>query len=189
MGSDKTTDLARDALNEPRSARERHAALFKRITTRIHRYFLKTVWDATEAEELTQRTLLELERSLRKHSYDPARSFNAWMWLKAHTVFAQWCRERGRLPEPLPDSSKREPTVPASHEREVDERLDAAAILREVQRRLGNEIYEIFVLYYEGGLTQSEVGDVVGRDRKTVAARMRQAHAFIDSLLGRKRQP
>ncbi len=176
MDGPKTTELAGDALNETRSSNERHAALFERIASRIYRYFVKTVWDRNEAEELAQRTLLELERSLREKSYDPARSFNAWLWLKAHGVFQQWCRER---------ATKKTVTLedvagPAS---DAGKTLDAETVLAELQRRLGDECYEIFVLYYEGGLTQAEVAEAVSRDRKTVGARLRQAHALIEELL------
>lgn len=172
----KTTELAGDALRETRSSNERHAALFERVAARIYRYFVKTVWDRNEAEELAQRTLVELERSLREKSYDPARSFNAWMWLKAHGVFQQWCRERAtKKMAPLEDVI----TVPAKDDR----KLDAEHVLRELQRRLGDECYEVFVLYYEGGLTQTEVAEAVSRDRKTVGARLRQAHELIEELL------
>lgn len=176
MEGPKTTELAGDALRETRSSNERHAALFERIASRIYRYFVKTVWDKNEAEELAQRTLVELEKSLREKSYDPARSFNAWMWLKAHGVFQTWCRERA--------TRKTTPLVEQPLIVEVkDEKLDAEHILRELQRRLGDECYEVFVLYYEGGLTQTEVAEAVARDRKTVASRLRQAHELIEELL------
>ena len=98
------------------------------------------------------------------------------MWLKAHGVFQQWCRERAtKRTVPLGDA----PAAPLEAER----RLDAEHVLREVQRRLGDECYEVFVLYYEGGLTQAEVAEAVSRDRKTVAARLRQAHELIGELL------
>jgi DNA-directed RNA polymerase specialized sigma24 family protein len=56
-------------------------------------------------------------------------------------------------------------------------------VLREVQRRLGDEAYAVLVLVHEGGLTQVEVAEAIGRDRKTVAARLREAHALAAKLL------
>ncbi len=180
----KTTYLAGKALAETQSRNERHAALFERITSRIYRYFLKNVWDAGEAEELAQRTLFALERSLRERSYDPARSFNTWMWIKAHDVFVRHCRERGRRADQLSDGEGHEPPSPrADHAETIGERLDAETALRTLQRRLGDETYEIFVLYYEGGLTQVEIAESVGRDRKTVRTRLREAHRLIHELL------
>ncbi len=181
MEDPNTTELAGDALRETAGSNARHAVLFERVAARIYRYFARQVWDRGEAEELAQRTLVELEQSLRERSYDPARSFNAWMWLKAHTVFAQWCRERAtRRTEALG-----EPSTPAGHESPVDARLDTQAILKEIQQRVGPEAYEIFVLYYVSGLTQAEVAESTGRDRKTVATRLREAHAVAERFLSR----
>lgn len=178
MDGPRTTELAGEAYRESADASRRHAQLFEPIAARIYRYFSRTVWDPHEAEELAQRTLVELERSIREKSYDPARSFNAWMWLKAHTVFAQWCREREKRSEPL----TAEPI--AAKDGSVDAKLDAERVLREVHLRLGDETYEVLVLAYEGELTQVEIAEAIGRDRKTVAARLAQARALALSLLG-----
>jgi RNA polymerase sigma factor (sigma-70 family) len=179
----KTTALAGEALSEPPDRNARHAALFERVAARIYRYFLKTVWSPTEAEDLAQRTLLELERSLRESTYDPSRSWNGWMWLKAHTVFAQWCRERERRSRPRPDPVDAREPASETHTSAIEARLDAETILREVQRRLGDESWEIFLLAHESGLSQAEVAHAVGRDKKTVASRLAEARALIKGLL------
>lgn len=183
MEPPKTTELAGEALHEPRDRNARHAALFERVAGRIYRYFLKTVWNPVEAEDLAQRTLLELEKSLRDGGYDPARSFNGWMWLKAHTVFAQWCRERERR---APDSPPAPEPASDAHPAASDARLDAASILRELQRRLGDESWEIFLLAHEGGLSHADIALAVGRDKKTVASRLHEARALVKSLIERK---
>ena len=67
----------------------------------------------------------------------------------------------------------------------VEERLDAAHVLEQVRERLGEETYEAFVLYYEGGLTQQEVADALERSRKTIRKKIAEAHDLIDSLLGK----
>lgn len=167
------------------AARVAHAALFERVIERIHRYFRRLV--AGDADDCLQRTLLLLEESLRGKTYDPQRSFNAWMWLKAHTVYAQHCRERGKRPGPLPEVDGQPAAVARDDGVGARERaLDAAAVLRAIGERLGEETREAFVLYYEGGLTQAEVALTLGRDRKTVRKRLEEAHALIDGLLGRR---
>ncbi len=178
-----TTLLAGAALGETRSRAERHAELFERIVARIHRYFTRLVWDAGEVEDLLQRTLLELERSLRERSYDPARSFNAWMWLKAHTQFAQWVRERQRRMARLGDPEAH--AAPGDPIDRVAAKADAEAILHRMQEELGEETYEAFVLTYEGGLSQAEVALAVDLDRKTVRKRLAAAHRLIDRILGK----
>ncbi len=194
----KTTALAGNALREPTRRNARHAALFERVAERIYGYFVKNVWDRDEADDLAQRTLLELERSLRERTYDPARSFNAWMWIKAHDQLVRYYRERARRPGSLPDSvdagdadgaGATPAECPAAHEGDVDARLDAETLLREIQRRLGQETYEVFVLYHESGLRQVEVAEAVGRDRKTVVTRLRAANELLERLLAAAERP
>jgi RNA polymerase sigma factor (sigma-70 family) len=173
-----TTQLAAAARQEPLSANVCHAALFERVEGRIRRYFLKKVWDAEEAEDLAQRTYLELTRSLRSGAFDPGRSFNVWLWMKVHATFVDWCRALRRRLRPLDDCE----LVSPSPEPMIDQRLDANAILAALERRLGSEGYEIFVFYYEAGLTTSEIAEMVGRDRKTIAKRLEQARDLLERL-------
>jgi RNA polymerase sigma factor (sigma-70 family) len=178
----KTTFLAGKALEEPLDSNISHTELHARVGERIYRYFKRTVWDSNEAEDLAHATLAALIDSLRTKKYDPSRSFNAWLWIKAHTVFVAWARARGRVPSLL------QCDVASSPDRvTIDERLDGAAVLKAMQRELGDEVYEVFVLYYEVGLTLEEVAEAVGRDRKTVATRLKQAHGLAKKLLEGRR--
>ena len=182
-----TTALAGEVIQAGApAARVAHATLFERIVERIHRYFRRMLRDPHEADECLQQTLVLLETSLRQRTYDPTRSFNAWMWLKARTVWAQWCRARERAPGPLPPV---DPPARQDEQAQALERLDAARILEAVRERLGGETYEAFVLYYEGGLTQAEVAQALDRDRKTVRKRIEEAHELIARLLEPKSQP
>jgi RNA polymerase sigma factor (sigma-70 family) len=177
-----TTELAGAAARATGAeSTARRAELYARVLERIHRYFRRMIRDPGEAEECVSRTILELERAL--ETYDAARSYNTWMWIKAHTVWAQWCRERSRPIEALGD---REPA--ARPEGDVAAALDVETVLAEVSRRLGEETHEAFVLYYESGLTQQEVADALGRDRGTIVRRLKDAHALIDRLLGGARK-
>lgn len=176
-----TTGLAGLGRDDPRA----RAALFERIIERMHRYFARMVRDPAEAEECVQRALVELDRTIHDGRYDPKRSFNAWMWLKARTVWAQWCRQRGKAPCALRDGDG--PPDARDALEAVDRRLDAVAVLEEVARRVGEEAREAFLLYYEGGLTLDEVAETIGRDRKTVSKRIAEAHQVIWRMLDRGR--
>ena len=171
-----TTGLAVEALRAGAAGR---GTLFVHVALRIERYFRSLIPDRAEAEECMQRTLVVLEESLRERVYDPERSFNTWMWMKARTQYAQWCRERGRRMEPLPDEVAR--PVEALP---IERRMDAHAVLTAVRESLGDECYEAFVLRYEGGLTLDEVARTLDRDRKTIGKRIDMAHRLIDRLLG-----
>lgn len=177
-----TTKLAAEAMRTGAPASKiAHAALFERIIERTHRYFLRMVRDSNEADDCLQQTLVLLEQSLVQKKYEPGRSFNTWMWLKAHTVWAQWCRSREKRMASLPDE---ELIGVGSGDVEASERaMDAKEVLEQVRTRLGEETYEAFVLYYDGGLTQAEVAVAIDRDRKTVRKRLGEAHELIDRLL------
>lgn len=165
-------------------ARGAHAALFERILERIHRYFRRMLRDQDAAADCLQKTMTLLEESLVRGTYQPDRSFNTWMWLKARTVFAQYCRAHARRPDQLPEGPRADPEARDPSE-VVAERLDAAEILERLRQDLGDETYEAFVLYYEGGLTQEEISAALERDRKTIRKRIREAHELIDRLLGK----
>ena len=180
-----TTQLAGSVIADGTlQARLEHAALFTRIMDRIYRYFRRMLRDGHEAEECAQRTLLLLAESLQARSYDPERSFNTWMWLKARTVYAQWCRDREKRRSVERLSEQAEKAVPAPSDRiEPGEREDAARLLERLAAELGEETLEVFVLYYEGGLSQEEVAQALERDRKTVRKRIAEAHAFLERHL------
>lgn len=177
----RTTELAGEAVGAAEASQASRAALFERVLERVHRYFYRLTGDATEAEELTQATLLVLQRSLAEARYEAGRSFNTWLFLKAHGVFVDWCRRRERDARPLPAPAHEVPD-PAQV---VERRLDAQAILAELERQLGPETQECFVLRYEGGLGLDALAEATGCTRRTVSRRLERAHALIDTLLGR----
>jgi RNA polymerase sigma factor (sigma-70 family) len=175
----KTTQLASEARSEPLSANERSAQLLERVSARVYRYFLRNVWDPGEAEELAQRTFFELTRSLRTGRYDPTRSFNAWLWIKAHSVFVDWCRQRPRKAKPLSSAAHK---GIASGDEAVENKLDAETILAAIRDRLGAETLETFVLYHESDLSLEEIALAVGRDRKTVTKMLREAERVANTF-------
>jgi RNA polymerase sigma factor (sigma-70 family) len=173
-----TTHLAGQALDGA-DARSVRALLFERVLDRIHRYFSRLIFSPEGAEDCAQQTLLRLERSLQDGTYDPQRSFNRWMWIKAHSVYVDYCRAHARQPaEPLPaDALAPEPAS-------ADARLDAAALLELLRARLEPEDLEIFTLFFAEELTISEIAALVGRDRKTVRKRLDAAKAIALRALG-----
>lgn len=175
-----TTELAAQVVSS--LARESHSAsgeLYERIIERIHRYFRRLIRDQVEAEECLQETLMLLQQSLQQQKYDPSRSFNTWMWLKARSVYAKWCQARSRRPQALPPAVGDE----GAGQRRVEEHLDALSVLDVLSERLGAEACEAFVLYYEGGLTQEEIAEVLGRSSRTVRTRLNEARLLTEKLL------
>lgn len=172
-----TTELAARALGSERE----HAALFERILLRVHRYFQRLIKDPGEAEECAQEALLAIERSLRGDRYEAGRSFNTWIFLKAHQTYVDWCRRRERLARPLPPALARAPAL--DPRAAVERRLDARALLSAIEAELGRDTLETFVLRYEGGLTLEEVAAAIGCERRSVSRRLARAHALIAARL------
>ena len=170
----KTTELAAAVV-----AGAAGQTLFVRVLGRVHRYFFRLVADVDAAEDCTQETLLELQRSLREGKYDPQRSFNTWIFMKAHKVFVAWCRKRELHQRPLPEP---EHDVPATDVR-VNQRLDAEIVLQQLSARLGAEVCECFVLRHESELSLEDLSTALGCTRRTVSRRLAQAHAWIDAYL------
>jgi RNA polymerase sigma-70 factor, ECF subfamily len=179
----KTTELAGAALGGGMPGGEvtdqveaARSELFTRILTRVHRYFCRLA--GSEAEELTQETLLVLHRSLSEATYRPGHSFNSWTFLKAHRVFVDYCRRRER------EAKRQAPPAGESVDpgEVVEARLDAAAFLEVLRERLGAEVQEAFVLRYESGLSLDEVAEAMDCARRTVSRRLERAHALFDEL-------
>jgi RNA polymerase sigma factor (sigma-70 family) len=173
-----TTQLAAQLVEQTDVA---SGELFERVVGRIDRYFRRVIQDPDGARDCLQETLLLLQQSLQERKYDPTRSFNVWLWMKARSVYAQWCRARARQMAPLPQELAADS---ADARQSVDERLDAEALMNTVYRRLGPETYEAFVLYYDGELTQQEIGQIIGKNRNVVRRRIQEAHTLVKSLLG-----
>ena len=176
-----TTYLAGEALGRPEE-RNLRAALFERVLERITRYFKRTIWDSTAVDDCVQQTLLSLERSLQEGTYDPRRSFNRWMWLKAHTVYVEHCRAHAKAPAALPEDAPLTADAP-NPGASVEAKHDAEVLLNHLRGTLDTETFGMFVLFFGEGHNVSEVAAITGRDRKTVRKRIAQAKREALSLL------
>ncbi len=177
----KTTQLAGQAGGRDSASRSLRAALFERIMCRVQRYFYKLVWDQDAVDDCVQNTFLRLERSLSDGSYDPRQSFNTWMWLKAHAVFVDYCRQKHHGFKPLQPQLD---SPVASGQAQVEAKLDAVRLLQHLRSALASQAFEAFVLYYDEQLTISHIASLQQRDRKTVSkelqASKRQALKFLE---------
>ncbi len=177
----ETTYLAGQALGgaEQRSLR---AALFERILDRIHRYFARLVFDPHGVEDCLQQTLLALERSLQEGSYDPQQSFNRWMWIKAHSVYVDYCRARARAPGTLPSDDDGVAVRPDGAAG-VEAKLDAHALMSVLRKKLAPEDLECFTLFFGEDQTVTDIAALVRMDRKTVRKRIDAARRVALDLL------
>ena len=186
MSGKNTTELAGEAQAHGRGGgRALRAQLFERIMERIHRYFVNLVWDAESVDDCLQQTLLRLEQSLQSGSYDPQRSFNRWMWIKAHSVYVDYCRKHKHMAGLPGDGAQLVAGGRGANPAEVAaSSLDAQAVLAALRGSLDAESFEMFVLHFGEQASVSEVAAVTGRDRKTVRKRLASARAAALAMLG-----
>jgi RNA polymerase sigma factor (sigma-70 family) len=176
--------MAGDAGQGGEQGRALRGELFERIFERIHRYFLKLIYDPQSVDDCLQQTLLRLERSLQEGTYDPRQSFNRWMWIKAHSVYVDYCRSRSRAAGALAEGDAEQAVSAAGHESAVDGKLDLKVVLLRMREELDTETFETFVLRYDQSLSITEVAKLTGRDRKTVRKHLERAVRFAKGLLG-----
>jgi RNA polymerase sigma factor (sigma-70 family) len=111
-----------------------------------------------DADDVTQDVLLEVARKMQTFTYDPARSFRAWLKTLAHAAWCDWLERRSRQAQGSGDSRVLEllQTTAARDdlvtklEEEYDTELLAAAGVR-VRLRVGPRSWEAFrLLAFEG---------------------------------------
>src|SRR5947208_12501636 len=82
------TDAARLRTGDPAAL----AAVVSRYQHRLYRYLIRLVRDAATADDLFQQTWLHVVRQI--HRYDPARSFDTWLFAIAHNAAIDLLRRR-----------------------------------------------------------------------------------------------
>lgn len=145
---------------------------------RLRRYARSLVFDAGEADDLTQSTL---ERALaRWQQFDPTRDMLVWLLSIAHNAHLDTRRRDGRVavtdPEELRLTQDRVQSDPGP---DLGLRLDLMAALR----RLGPEQREALVLVCVEQLTYAEVAQVMQVPVGTVMSRVCRARAALRQFL------
>ena len=129
-----------------------------------------------ELEDLVQETMLraceKLDRLRR-----PER-FESWLYGMGRRVALEWCRQRRRRPQAVPQSQEPESRPVASGRLE---RLDAALALLPARYR------ETLALYYGEARDYEDIAGVLGLTRAAVNQRLTRSRALLKGLLERER--
>jgi RNA polymerase sigma-70 factor (ECF subfamily) len=159
------------------------AELVRRHQARVLLLQRRLCRDAALAEDLTQETFIRAWQKL--HTYRGTGSFAGWLSTLGYHIFLQHRRRHRRedgdtaLPEwqELPD--------PAARGAE-----DALAELDRLLAILSEEDQMLLVLNYACGLTNQEIGDLLGMPTGTVKARIHRAKMAIhENLTGAAAAP
>ncbi len=176
-----------DALARARGGdRAAFGVLYRALAGPLHGYVLANVRRREDAEDVVAQTFLEALRDLAKFTGDPS-GFRSWLFRIATHRTIDLARRRVRRAEGSLEQAEAipDPQVPENEAlaREESGRLWAAVgQLPEEQRR-------VITLRLAGGLTSTEIAEVVGKQRGAVKALQHRALTNLAKALGVPREP
>jgi RNA polymerase sigma-70 factor (ECF subfamily) len=148
--------------------------LVRRYEGPVLNLIAQMVRERSEAEDLTQEVFVKAFARL--GSFDTTRRFASWVFKIAHNHTIDYLR-RAR-PETLSLSTGGHSELPAAAQaspQELAERSALADDLEAAVRRLRVEYREAILLRYREGLSQDEIGDVLGVPEGTVKTYLHRA--------------
>ena len=165
--------IAAPAFDAPSEAEAEFEALYRSSRDDVYAYAAGLLRDRAAAEDVTA---LAFERAYRKRRrYNPRRgSRRAWLFGIARNTALDELRRRGRSAELVGEAAD---DAPGS-----DERAEVAlrrAALRQAMARLSARERELVALKFFGGLSNAEIGRVVGVSESNAGTRL---HRVVEKL-------
>lgn len=149
-----------------------------RYQHRLYRYFLRLVHDAATADDLFQQTWLNVVRQI--HRYDPARSFDTWLFAIAHNAAMDLLRRRPG--ENIEDCALTERGPDALSSAIAHER---SSLLVQAVGSLPALYREALTLRFEEGMKLEEIAEVTHAPLSTVKSRVQRG---LEALRGSLRK-
>jgi RNA polymerase sigma-70 factor (ECF subfamily) len=163
---------------------EAFGALYEHYVDRIYSYIYHRVGNVHDAEDLTSRVFFRAMSHIDGY-VDRGYPFSAWLYRIAHNLIANWHRDRGRRPvislDDMVIGSRPEEHPDAVAETEYDRRTlsEAIADLEPVRR-------ELLMLKFNEGLSNAEIGDVLGRSEGAIKSLYHRTLLELRRTLGKK---
>jgi RNA polymerase sigma-70 factor (ECF subfamily) len=149
-------------------SRDAFSELYEAHVDRVYRYLLSRTGSVGDAEELTSRTFANAFANL--GSYRGRGKFESWLMSIAHNLVANWFRDRGRRPPTAPlDEALAIPSEVPGPESTLEAQEETRRI-REATAELAPERQRLITLKYVDGLTNAEIGRILGRSEGAVKA-------------------
>jgi RNA polymerase sigma-70 factor, ECF subfamily len=154
---------------------EGFASLYERTFPRVYAYVESLLRDRAAAEDVTSQAY---ERAFRKRRrYRPAKgSADAWLFGIARNAALDELRRRKRS-APLPLQLAEDPAAPGPHD-QADLALRRETVRAALARLTGHE-RDLVALKFAGGLSNEEIGRVVGISSSNAGTRL---HRVIRKL-------
>jgi RNA polymerase sigma-70 factor (ECF subfamily) len=157
MSQESDTTLIARAKEEP----EAFGALYDRYVGKIYNYVCYRVGNDQDAEDLTARTFYRALDHFQGYE-DRGAPFSAWLYRIAHNLVANWHRDHSRREmvavDDLPLRAPRRDGPVAK-----TEKMDQEDVLLGAVHRLAPDRQQLIVLKHVEGMTNAEIGEVMGR--------------------------
>jgi len=140
--------------------------LYEQYVDRIYSYIFHRVGNVHDAEDLTSRTFYRALSHLQTYENQGV-PFSAWLYRIAHNLVANWHRDRKRRPVIALDEFVARGLV-TEHPETVAESQDDSRLLGQVIGQLDETRRELLVLKFGEGLSNAEIGDIMGRSEGAI---------------------
>lgn len=162
----------REAAGAPRHAPATASAfseLYAAHADRVYRYLLARTGRRQDAEELTSRVFTRAFAGLDGYR-GGGKAFAGWVLTIAHNLLANWYRERGRRPPTATlEAALGVPDHVPGPESTLERREDIRRVRRAIEP-LAPDRQQLLALKYARGLSNAEIGRIMGRTEGAVKA-------------------
>jgi RNA polymerase sigma-70 factor (ECF subfamily) len=171
------------------------AELVEHYGTKIHAWCLRWGLQDADAQDVTQDVLLKLAVAMRDFTYDPSRSFRAWLKTLAHHALSDFLEKRARPGAGSGDSSVGQAlqSVEARAdllqrlEEEFDRELLEAAMMR-VRLRVAPQTWEAFRLTTLEGLSGADAAQRIPMQVAQVYVARRRVQKLLQEEVAKLEQ-
>ena len=169
---------------EARTDRSAFSELYEAYAGRVYGYLFARTSQPADAEELTSRTFVNALANLDQYRARGG-GFGAWLMTIAHNLLVNWYRDRGRRPASASlDEALSLPSDLPGPETSL-ERNERIRAVRRAIGELATDRQQLITLKYVDGLTNAEIGRMMGRTEGAVKAlhhrTLRQLHDTLAS--------
>ena len=160
--------------------------LYERYVDRIYTYIYHRVGNPHDTEDLTSRTFYRALSHIQGYE-NKGIPFSAWLYRIAHNLVANWHRDRKRRPVIALDELVTKSLLD-QHPETLAELEDDSQRLREVIRDLDSVRQELLVLKFSEGLSNAEIGGIIGRSEGAVKSLYHRTLLQLRKELSKKGQ-
>ncbi len=165
--------------------------LMERHSPKIYSYLLRSLQNEDDAADLAQETFVRVYEN--KGNFDPAQKFTTWLYAIASNLVRDRFRWRARHPQVSMDAEPAEPSAGLKNiltdpQATPDESLQSSERADAVKRAVGQlpeELRTPLILAVYQGLSQAEIGEILGCSVKAVETRIYRARNQLRESLGR----